>query len=89
MKKFHGKRVPKPRMKKMIHTALYLGKRQEEVHINEVIQLNINKQLRTIYLLGIKIDTGKKILIVVSFSYLSRGALMAVMVAFIEWETRV
>ena len=24
MKKFHGKRVPRPRMKKMIHTALYL-----------------------------------------------------------------
>lgn len=42
MKKFHGKRVPKPRMKKMIHTALYLGTRKEEVHINEVIQLNVN-----------------------------------------------
>jgi hypothetical protein len=24
MKKFHGKRVPRPRTKKMIHTALYL-----------------------------------------------------------------
>ena len=42
MKKFHGKRVPKPRMKKMIHTALYLGTRKEEVHINEVIQLYVN-----------------------------------------------
>lgn len=26
MKKFHGKRVPKPRMKKMSHTALYLSR---------------------------------------------------------------
>lgn len=32
MKKFQGRRVPKPRMKKMIHTALYLGNGQEEVH---------------------------------------------------------
>lgn len=27
MKKFQGSRVPKPIMKKMIHTALYLGRK--------------------------------------------------------------
>lgn len=39
MKKFHGKRVPKPRMKKMIHTNLYLGKRQRDVNMIEVNSL--------------------------------------------------
>lgn len=34
MKKFHGRRVARPMMKKMIHTALYLVERVEieEVH---------------------------------------------------------
>ena len=37
MKKFHGKRVPRPRMKKMIHTAWYLGNQNTSLstQINE------------------------------------------------------
>lgn len=68
MKKFHGKRVPKPRMKKIIHTALYLGKRKKEVHmdIKEFIQLIINKQCRTIYLLDLIQLKLKKCLLLVT-----------------------
>lgn len=39
MKKFHGKRVPKPMMKKMIHTALYLGKITKKVTWNKQMKL--------------------------------------------------
>lgn len=78
MKKFHGKRVPNPMMKKMIHTALYLGKRKKE---------SSHEGHKLTQFPPPPPPTGSHPNLILhilkqkqSFSHLSRGALMAVMV---------
>lgn len=74
MKKFHGRRVARPMMKKMIHTALYLVERvePEEVHATRFFCF-LQQELIEMWLLA-KCKRQPA-------THLSRGALAAVMAA--------
>lgn len=72
MKKFHGRRVARPMMKKMIHTALYLVERVEieEVHKTDIFFSSTRSSMKCDF------RPNETQLV----THLSRGALMAVMV---------
>lgn len=70
MKKFHGRRVPRPKTKKMIHTAWYLERQKKKRVTHEGFWIRTP---------GPTPELGR-LTEQEHFSHLSRGALMAVMV---------